>query len=1453
MRINIKLLAGTVVALVVLVVGAYVLHAMQYRRIAAGLKERADRERELNHPQEEARCLAEYIGIVGNRADVKDVDTFVRYSELLDESGKNNPLTQSRIVDLLERAVSLDRERYDIRRKVAEKAIAIGRWGDAQIHTEILITQFPEDWQLLDWRGQIYEGVGDHDKSSDCWTKALEKDPGLIDTSLRLAVVQKLYLHEDVKSTTTLEDMVKANSANFGAYLNRVRFNLRFPPSKDNDKAWVSSLWDDTAEARKLLSDDPDAQPKYCKDPDRLRADVLFYSALAAQYAAQLPGASEDKIQFPVQNQITFLVQGVAAYREDYRFYESLANAYVQASRFDNAARVLRQLLKILETKPGSQNLAQTQLHLGEILIADGKLEEAKELDSADNPSVLARILHARILIAEKNWRGAADALEATRAQFAALAANQICQAELLLASCYEQLGEPDRRLDACRRAIAADPDRTDAHLALTTALSANARSWDALIEYRRLLNDKVHPLPKETQGKVAQNAAQLLILQELQLAKSKPNKQSVEIDRYLGLAKDSLPDSPRNDVLRAQFEVIQDKPTEGRKRLVDAITKNAANLNPEALRTNSAQLELWLGLIALDEQMGNAEAVLKDVDAARREIGEHVELQLARVRHWARQQPAASAKPLADLELEAKKLDNKNDKARLFAALADAHRAAARTDKAQQLWTEVSTLRKEDLQSRFALLDLILARPTPAAEGAKETATRLVEEIKSIEGAEGAAWRCYNAALLIFFGNAEQSQQVNELLIQAAQRRPNWPRVPRLQGDFADRHGESVHAIDFYQRAFDLGERDPRVMLRLLKLLTENNRIQETNALRKAADADLLNVTKNALLDALKRNDRQSAISLAHLQVPEGSENLGDQLSLALLLAKLEDGPGAEIALKQARKIDDRASADKKSRELWITQVAVFHDLQDKERLDAALKEAEQRLARLDAPLSLAQCYEIVARFDDAEAQYKKALSAKPEDAPTLRSVATFYMLRGQLPKAEPLLRQLATLKAADADKAWAKRTLAIGIANRGDPRQLPVALELIEENLRARPDSIEDVRAKAVVLATQPDRIAEAIAVLEKLDESSHLASEDQFLLAKLYNAEENWAKARERMHALIAEASGSPNYLAAYIGSLMQHKEFDEAKSLLQRLENLEPKAFSTLELRVRLSHTTGEKDKAIELLKTGAQEKDAPLQKLAALAESLGETATADAIFQQLTENSRKPEDLLQYALFLGRANQPTKGLAICESLRKLNPVDPVALVTVTVVRAKATTDVQRNEVEAWLKSVIDKTPSTKLSPNLLAYWAELRDLRGLYELAEQDWQAVLKRDPNHTVALNNLACLLAFRAAPGDEALVLINRALDSAGHIPELLDSRALVYMSRNDAKSAIADLEAATKRGPSASKYYHLARAYLMDGRTRAAQDAWNKALDANISADNLHALEAKDLEAFRVKMSSK
>jgi tetratricopeptide (TPR) repeat protein len=269
----------------------------------------------------------------------------------------------------------------------------------------------------------------------------------------------------------------------------------------------------------------------------------------------------------------------------------------------------------------------------------------------------------------------------------------------------------------------------------------------------------------------------------------------------------------------------------------------------------------------------------------------------------------------------------------------------------------------------------------------------------------------------------------------------------------------------------------------------------------------------------------------------------------------------------------------------------------------------------------------------------------------------------------------------------------------------------------------------------------------------------------------------------------------------------------------------------------------------LINKRAALKDAPLQDLAALMESLDEMDAAHKIFQEIARNPKKPEDLLQYALFLGRFNRPDDGLRICEPLRKSAPPESVALVSVTLLRAKTATEAQRDEVEAWLKSVIDKTPTT----NLLALWAELLDLRRRYPDAVQAWRDVLKRDPNHAVALNNLACLLAYQYAPGDEALLLIDRALNTVGHVPELLDSRALVYLSRKDAASAIDDLDQAIKRGPTASKYYHFARANLMAGKLDAAQSAWNKAVAAKLKVEDLHPLEAKDFESFPAKMRGK
>jgi tetratricopeptide (TPR) repeat protein len=106
-------------------------------------------------------------------------------------------------------------------------------------------------------------------------------------------------------------------------------------------------------------------------------------------------------------------------------------------------------------------------------------------------------------------------------------------------------------------------------------------------------------------------------------------------------------------------------------------------------------------------------------------------------------------------------------------------------------------------------------------------------------------------------------------------------------------------------------------------------------------------------------------------------------------------------------------------------------------------------------------------------------------------------------------------------------------------------------------------------------------------------------------------------------------------------------------------------------------------------------------------------------------------------------------------------------------------------------------------------------------------------------LNNLAWLLTNKGGKVDEALSLINRAIEIDGETPEPLDTRGTIYlaMGRNDA--AIRDLEDALAARPLPEIYFHLARAYLVAGRRNDAGEAIRKAESGGPRVEGLHPAE--------------
>jgi len=127
----------------------------------------------------------------------------------------------------------------------------------------------------------------------------------------------------------------------------------------------------------------------------------------------------------------------------------------------------------------------------------------------------------------------------------------------------------------------------------------------------------------------------------------------------------------------------------------------------------------------------------------------------------------------------------------------------------------------------------------------------------------------------------------------------------------------------------------------------------------------------------------------------------------------------------------------------------------------------------------------------------------------------------------------------------------------------------------------------------------------------------------------------------------------------------------------------------------------------------------------------------------------------------------------------------------------------------------------------------------YDAAEQAYREIIKEDPDHAVAMNNLAVLLALRKKDAAEAMQLIDAALAKAGPVGSMLDSRATVYMARGESEKALADIEAAIADNKTPVRLFHLAEIHELTGRPKSALAVFADAEEAGLTPDLLQPLE--------------
>jgi tetratricopeptide (TPR) repeat protein len=1506
--LNVRLFACLLVAVLVLGIGVHFLHAFQVQRSASGLFEQATQAENEGKYDRAADLLESYLSFVP-----KDVDALERFGLALDK--KKSDRDRFRALQVMQQVLRLDESRTDVRRRLIDTAIYLKRFGDAAGHAQKLLKLGPKDdkqrAELEELQAWCHEADLKLRDATIVCLDAIGHDPARVSSYVMLARLQRRMENPD-EATNVMNKLVAKNWSSVPAHLAWALYFKELGKPADlqaaeKDLEYVCKMLGGSEDADVLMAS---ALVQMALARKRNPKDQSATLDKARDYLEQGISAltwQKGVTTVALADEIALLT------RQEVAMYGALAEIEIQDGRTNRAIDVLRRGIRELP-----DNTEKLQWQLTDLLAqnpdpkaADEAQENIDQLDKRGAAQPLVDYLKARMLIAQEKWHEAAQMLETLRPLLEKLAKSDagrivlgqmIKQTDMMLGRCYSQLGDADQRYGAYKRLLSQDPDSLPAALGMADALLAMGKSDEALKAYRGVKRDD------NAQGVfvrlLLQRGVTLSIPREQRAAALK------EVDEILRSAAESAKANGQPvpvivTLLKAQREAAQGQlsPSEDRARCFS----RAEEILKDARKESPKQAAYWTSLAMLYmDQKDKLKEVIPLLDEAEGVVGDRIELRLARVMYWAFQggpeaqkwlgRLAESAERLAKNDQErllhlarvfywtfqggteseqtlehlrklAERLAN-NDLARLWQAIGDGYEQLKEPALALEAWQKVTKLQPTSITPRLREFDLA------QEAGNVDKMKSAIKKIEAVEGRKGVLGGYAEISLHILEAQlilkadpknraSDEWQRhladAREQLSSLAKRRPGWSRLALAEGRIEALAENKGRAIEAYQRALNLGERNPEVIKQLVRWLMDSGRFLEAEAVVHRMEAPEIGAADLQWLAAeasLKSHNLKEAVKWAKEAVVRGTKDnredvwreyiwLGQVLWASI--AASEDQRSNKEAVKEAEDAFRTAvELCSKSPDTWVNLVLHLARTGKVKEAEEEIERAEASLAKSKIPdaqlhLVLGQCYQAIKQLDKSRREYDAAQAAndKQLEPSVMRAAATLYLEMQQPDEAEQLLRKLRTLenrKDAEWAAKWAREVLAGLLAASGDPARADEALELVGLDRTLNPinkgavDRPEDLRLRAVVLILQKGRRPrlrptqlraaqlKAARLLEELSSFQPLSADDQFLIAQIYQSHGDWQKERAVRLALLASHPMNASFTCTCALRLLQHKEIREAKLCLEGLDKADPHGLPTLEVKLRLLLAQGQKEQAIGMLKT---------------------------------YNVTLPENQLIFAKYLALCGLVDESLTSCEQAVAICPAEKVSATALAILYEAKATPEQCRRVKPLIDQMSKKNPRSAV---FLDHLAALSNLEGDYKGAISYYSRVLELRKDNAHAMNNLAWLLALKEGVENKqmALELINQAINIMGPEPSLLDTRGVTYLSLGKPHLALDDLLEATAEVPSASKYYHLARALELRDPV-AARDALNKAKEAGLKPESLHPLEQATYDDVVSRITSK
>jgi len=527
----------------------------------------------------------------------------------------------------------------------------------------------------------------------------------------------------------------------------------------------------------------------------------------------------------------------------------------------------------------------------------------------------------------------------------------------------------------------------------------------------------------------------------------------------------------------------------------------------------------------------------------------------------------------------------------------------------------------------------------------------------------------------------------------------------------------------------------------------------------------------------------------------------------------------------------------------------------------------------------------ELVAR---AVEQHREILRLDPEDTETALWLARLYRLQDEHDKAGEVL---SAVLAREPENEYALEQYTQLLLDQGRPQQAIERLERIAERsptprllgllgdayaqMREYAPAERALRQAVVLDGRDPDlhrglaqvllsqgKAQDALEQYQRLADLEPNNPDNHLRLAQVYRHLRNLEKAEE--HLLRAKQQAPGNLEVIYHEALLYEAQgrFEEAIRVLSD-------AAGTLRMQTQRS-AEGRRTLAVLYEQLGRLYREvenytAAVNTLAEMAAVAGDDSkrarlllidtyrAAKEIDRALEESRRAlqlfPNDrelVANQALLLGEKGATDEGAAMLRGTLRGSREDRIVYVSLAQLYERARRYEEAEQAARRAEQLAAHPADNEMIWFLLG---AIYERQKKYDAAEEQFRKVLSVNPRHAPALNYYGYMLAERGIRLDEAVALVQRALDEEPHNGSYLDSLGWAYFKLDRLVEAEEYLRRAAERSsqdPAVREhlgdvFYRTGRHDLAAAEWDRAVRAWRRALPADLEPERLAALEQK------------